>query len=76
MSQLYRTTNWRRVLALVLVFVMMLSTMGTSGYSVFAENIADGYEAAADEPDEETDVIPDEETPLAPYEEDTEIDDE
>ena len=38
MRKLYGSTSWRRVLALVLVFVMMFSVMGTSGYSVFAES--------------------------------------
>ena len=37
MRKLYGSTSWRRVLALALVFVMMFSIMGTSGYSVFAE---------------------------------------
>ena len=39
MRKLYGSTSWRRVLALALVFVMMFSIMGTSGYSVFAEGL-------------------------------------
>ena len=38
MSKLYGTTPWKRVLALTLVFVMMLSVLGSSGYTVFAED--------------------------------------
>lgn len=44
MRTLYGSTSWRRVLALVLVFVMMVSTMGTSGYSVFAEDLVETNE--------------------------------
>ncbi|MBR3748488.1 MAG: hypothetical protein IKN28_01260, partial [Firmicutes bacterium] len=49
MSKLYRTTSWRRVLALTLAIVMMVSTMGTSGYSVFAEDLAGQNEPQATE---------------------------
>ncbi|MBR2099471.1 MAG: hypothetical protein IJ926_07315, partial [Firmicutes bacterium] len=42
MSKLYRTTVWRRVLALVLVFIMALSILGGSGYTVFAEDLMSG----------------------------------
>ncbi len=38
MRKLYGSTNWRRLLALVLVFAMLFSAMGTSGYSVFADS--------------------------------------
>ena len=52
MRKLYGSTSWRRVLALVLVFVMMLSTMGTSGYSVFAEDLSEtGEEVVVSEPE-------------------------
>ena len=44
MRTLYGSTSWRRVLALVLVFVMMVSTMGTSGYSVFADDLIETSE--------------------------------
>ncbi|MBO5516541.1 MAG: VWA domain-containing protein, partial [Firmicutes bacterium] len=44
MRTLYGSTSWRRVLALVLVFVMMVSTMGTSGYSVFADDLVETNE--------------------------------
>ena len=52
MRKLYGSTSWRRVLALVLVFVMMFSVMGTSGYSVFAEDLAEtGEEVVVAEPE-------------------------
>ena len=35
----YGTRPWRRVLALTLVFLMTLSTLGSSGYTVFAEDV-------------------------------------
>ena len=52
MRTLYGSTSWRRVLALVLVFVMMVSTMGTSGYSVFADDLTEtGEEVTVTEPE-------------------------
>ena len=52
MRTLYGSTSWRRVLALVLVFVMMVSTMGTSGYSVFADDLTEtGEEVTVAEPE-------------------------
>ena len=52
MRTLYGSTSWRRVLALVLVFVMMVSTMGTSGYSVFADDLTvTGEEVTVTEPE-------------------------
>ena len=52
MRKLYGSTSWRRVLALVLVFVMMLSMMGTSGYSVFAEDLVETEEEVVAAPEE------------------------
>ncbi|MBO4881097.1 MAG: InlB B-repeat-containing protein, partial [Firmicutes bacterium] len=50
MSKLYRTPSWRRVLALALVFIMTLSILGTSGYTVFAEDLfGDGEQPVAEE---------------------------
>ena len=52
MRKMYGSRSWRRVLALVLVFVMMLSIMGTSGYSVFAEDLVEtGEEVVVSEPE-------------------------
>ena len=67
MRKLYGSTSWRRVLALVLVFVMMFSIMGTSGYSVFAEGLEETGEAvvepAAEEPAQEEEFTPQGESP-------------
>ena len=52
MRKLYESTRWKRVLALALVFVMMFSIMGTSGYSVFAEGLDEtGEEVVVSEPE-------------------------
>ncbi len=53
MRKLYGSTNWRRLLALVLVFAMLFSAMGTSGYSVFAEeNLPEASEEVFEAPQE------------------------
>ena len=49
MSKLYRTTSWRRILALALVFIMTLSILGSSGYTVFAEDLFGDDAPAAEE---------------------------
>ncbi|MBR0051817.1 MAG: hypothetical protein IJP57_07700, partial [Firmicutes bacterium] len=82
MSKLYGSTSWRRVLALILVFVMMFSVMGTSGYSVFAEGLDETGEEVVETPQEAvvediTDTVlgesPGEEESLAPAEDAEEI---
>ena len=74
MRTLYGSTSWRRVLALVLVFVMMVSTMGTSGYSVFAEGPDEtGEEVVVSEPEAVTpEVTVDDQGPSPGAEEVTE----
>ena len=60
MRKLYGSTSWRRVLALVLVFVMMFSVMGTSGYSVFAEGPTEteGEIVSAEPAEADTEQVP------------------
>ena len=48
MRKLYGPTSWRRVLALVVVFAMLFSAMGSSGYSVFAESMSETGAGAAE----------------------------
>ena len=68
MSKLYRTTVWRRVLALVLVFIMALSILGSSGYTVFAEDLmsgassSEGTEAVTEGDQTEEENVPEEVT--------------
>ena len=47
----YGTRPWRRVLALTLVFLMTLSTLGSSGYTVFAEDVINGAAEATAKPE-------------------------
>ena len=74
MRKLYGSTNWRRVLAFVLVFAMMFSAMGTSGYSVFAESPDETGEAVYEAEPEvvEPEVTEDDQGP-SPGEEAAEI---
>ena len=61
----YGTITWRRVLALTLVFIMMFSTLGTSGYSVFALDLQDSAAAESQEPAEEI-VVDEQQESTAP----------
>ncbi len=67
MRKLYRTAGWRRVLALTLAIVMMVSAMGFSGRSVFASGNGDSSvtEEEGNNGREAPEVIPDPETPAA-----------
>ena len=47
----YGTRPWRRVLALTLVFLMTLSTLGSSGYTVFAEDVINSAAEATAKPE-------------------------
>ena len=47
----YGTRPWRRVLALTLVFLMTLSTLGSSGYTVFAEDVISSAAEATAKPE-------------------------
>jgi len=74
MSKLYGSTSWRRVLALALVFVMMFSIMGTSGYSVFAEELPEtGEEVVVSEPEAVTPEVTVDDQGPSPGEEETEL---
>ena len=74
MRTLYGSTSWRRVLALALVFVMMFSIMGTSGYSVFAEELSEtGEEVTVTEPEANVPEVTEDIQGPSPGEEETEL---